>query len=164
VRNTVDADEVGRMSGIVVGLEDAPDAMTALDWAYTEAAERHEPLTVVSVVNELPVATPGFYASDAAGHVHDVRRSTRRWAERAVKSTVARNADAADVAVKVKVVGGNPAKVLTDLSRDASLVVVGRRGSNPLSRLLLGSVSSTVVHHANCPVVVVPEEGSGHEG
>ena len=152
------------MNGIVVGLEDAPDAMTALEWAFAEAAEHHEPLTVVSVVNELPVATPGFYASDAAGHMHDARRSTRRWAERTVKATVARNAGAADVAVKVKVVGGNPAKVLTDLSRDASLVVVGRRGSNPISRLLLGSVSSSVVHHAKCPVVVVPEERSGHEG
>jgi nucleotide-binding universal stress UspA family protein len=151
------------MSGIVVGLEDAPDAMTALDWAFAEAAERDEPLTVVSVVNELPVAAPGFYATDAAGRVHDVRRSTRRWAERAVQSTVARSTDGVDVSVKVKVVGGNPAKVLTDLSRNASLVVVGRRGSNPLSRLLLGSVSSSVVHHAKCPVVVVPEEGSGHE-
>ncbi|HET6818652.1 MAG TPA: universal stress protein [Mycobacteriales bacterium] len=152
------------MSGIVVGLEDAPDAMSALDWALTEAAERHEPLTVVSVVNDLPVATPGFYASDAAGHVHDVRRSTRSWADRVVKSTVARHRDVAGVSVKVKVVGGSPAKVLTDMSRDASMVVVGRRGSNPVSRLLLGSVSSTVVHHAECPVVVVPEEGSGHEG
>ena len=151
------------MSGIIVGLEDAPNATSALEWAFAEAAERHEPLTVVSVVNELPVANPGFYAIDAAGHVHDVRRSTRRWAERLVKSTIAHKSEAADVSVKVKVVGGNPAKILTDLSRDASLVVVGKRGSNPLSRLLLGSVSSAVVHHARCPVVVVPEEETRHE-
>jgi len=149
------------MSGIVVGLEDAPDAMKALEWAFAEAAERREPLTVVSVVNELPVATPSFYAVDAAGHMHDVRRSTRRWAERVVKSAAARDVRAADVSVKVKVVGGSPAKVLSDLSRDASMVVVGRHGSNPLSRLILGSVSSGVVHHAKCPVVVVPQEESG---
>jgi nucleotide-binding universal stress UspA family protein len=155
-------DEVGEMSGIVVGLEDAPDAMKALDWAFAEAAAHGEHVTVVSVVNELPVATPAFYAADAVGHVHDVRRSTRRWAERVVKSTVARRTDDG-VAVEVKVVGGNPARVLTDLSRDASLVVVGRHGSNPFSRLFLGSVSSAVVHHAKCPVVVVPEEGSRHE-
>jgi nucleotide-binding universal stress UspA family protein len=39
--------------------------------------------------------------------------------------------------------------------RGADVVVVGSRAHNPLERLLLGSVSTKVVHRAPCDAVVV---------
>lgn len=41
----------------------------------------------------------------------------------------------------------------------AGLIVIGSRGLGPLRRALMGSVSSNVVHHAHCPVMVVRKEG-----
>jgi len=38
---------------------------------------------------------------------------------------------------------------------DADLIIVGSRGMNAVQRWLLGSVSSKVVHHAPCSVLVV---------
>ncbi len=38
---------------------------------------------------------------------------------------------------------------------DIELIVIGSRGFNPMKRLVLGSVSEGVVHHARCPVLVV---------
>jgi nucleotide-binding universal stress UspA family protein len=50
---------------------------------------------------------------------------------------------------------GDPGDVIVDAARGADLVVVGSRGLNPLQRLLLGSVSSKVVHRAESDVLVV---------
>jgi nucleotide-binding universal stress UspA family protein len=56
----------------------------------------------------------------------------------------------------VRVATGHPAEELVTASRDADMLVVGSRGTGGFGRLLLGSVSSQVTHHAECPVVVVP--------
>ena len=50
---------------------------------------------------------------------------------------------------------GNAAQVLIEASKDADLVIVGSRKTNRFRRLVLGSVSSRVVHDAACDVLVV---------
>lgn len=61
-----------------------------------------------------------------------------------------------DVPVELDAVRSGPAKRLVELSATEQLLVVGRYGrvSGPVGRL--GSVSQAVVHHASCPVEVVP--------
>jgi nucleotide-binding universal stress UspA family protein len=56
----------------------------------------------------------------------------------------------------VMALSGFPAQTLIDASTDSDLLVVGTRGGGGFAPLRLGSVSNQVVHHASCPVVVVP--------
>lgn len=56
---------------------------------------------------------------------------------------------------------GDPGRVICDVARswNADLIMVGNRGRSGLSEFLLGSVSSYVMHHAPCSVLVVHETG-----
>ena len=51
-----------------------------------------------------------------------------------------------------------PAPALLEASDTAEMIVMGSSGRGLLARGLLGSVSSTVVRHANCPVAVIRDE------
>jgi len=54
---------------------------------------------------------------------------------------------------------GDPAREIAKIARrrDVDLVILGARGLRTLGRLLLGSVSETVLHQANRPVIIVRE-------
>lgn len=53
------------------------------------------------------------------------------------------------------VVQGSARPVLIDASRDAALLVLGRRGFGGFKGLLMGSVSSACTAYAHCPVMIV---------
>ena len=63
------------------------------------------------------------------------------------------------MAPDLKLVGrfGDPpaAQVLTDVSKDADLLVVGSRGLGPFKEFTLGSVSHDCARHAQCPLVII---------
>jgi nucleotide-binding universal stress UspA family protein len=82
----------------------------------------------------------------------------REAAEEMTQKAASRLGDARPASVNVRMLNGFPVKELIDASHDADLVVVGSRGGGGFGRLALGSVSSQVIHHAACPVVVVPHE------
>jgi nucleotide-binding universal stress UspA family protein len=60
--------------------------------------------------------------------------------------------------VTVKSATGLPAEELISAAAGADMIVVGSRGAGGFKRLLLGSVSTQVTHHAHCPVVVIPAD------
>lgn len=58
-------------------------------------------------------------------------------------------------AVQTKLLVGAAAKKLVDMSGNYDLIIMGSRGLNAVSRVLVGSVSSKVSQHADCPVMLV---------
>ncbi len=142
------------MSGIVVGIDGSHNSTKALEWAMTEAAVRKAPLTVLTVHSVMasywsgqPVTLPGD-----EDEVNKIRKS----AESAVADVAAKLGADQPESVTVSAVNGFTAQALIDAARDSDLLVVGTRGGGGFGSLLMGSVSSQVVHHASCPVVVVP--------
>jgi len=58
------------------------------------------------------------------------------------------------------VVHGPTVSTLVNESKNADMMVVGCRGEGAFSRVLFGSVSTGLVNHAHCPVVLVHDEAS----
>jgi nucleotide-binding universal stress UspA family protein len=146
------------MPGILVGVDGSAHSRRALVWAMHEAAEHQAPLTVMTVHQD-PVrpATQIFWNVPTLPE-GGLNEDLARKAVQEFVDQVANEIEEETVPdVTVSVTSGDAAEELVKASRDADLIVVGSRGSGAWAELLLGSVSSKVVHHAACPIVVVPE-------
>ena len=62
-----------------------------------------------------------------------------------------------DLEIEAAVVDGPAVEVLVEETRHAQLTVVGSRGRGGFAGMLLGSTSQGVLHHAEGPLMVVPE-------
>jgi nucleotide-binding universal stress UspA family protein len=143
------------MSGIVVGVDLSNHSRIALQWALAEAALRHTPLTVLAVS---PVSA-GIFGIAAQHYPADemARKELAKSAQEFVDKEVSQRDDS-DVKVTVRVISGLPADELVKASADADMLVLGARGAGGFARLVLGSVSSQVSHHALSPVVIIPAD------
>jgi len=142
--------------GIVVGVDGSPAANAAAVWAAREAAMRNVPLTVVHAVKAIVPTYPGIPLPAGVGVWQE--EQGRQVLEQAAK--IAREAVRGDrvVDVTTELAFGAPVSALVGMSAEVEMVVVGGSGRGAVSRLLLGSVSSSVVHSAHCPVAVIRDE------
>jgi nucleotide-binding universal stress UspA family protein len=144
--------------GVIVGIDGSPLSEVAVDWAARDALHRGVPLTVVHIQLsvdarlwlDLPISDDYVSARD---------RKCRDILSQAVR--IAGLATGNKVNVSQLTLSGNPVSTLVDLSKDATMIVVGSRGLGAIAGPLLGSVSSGVLHHAHCPVAVYHNEFHG---
>ncbi|MCD9898955.1 universal stress protein [Streptomyces sp. MT29] len=137
----------GRHRRIVVGVADAPTA--AVRFAYEEAKRRGVPLEAVRAWR-CPM-------HETVDHPLLTGGPERLHEERAAKELETALADApVGIRLRRRTVEGPAHRVLLAASRDAGLLIVGRRRPGHL-RPHLGRVAHTVLHHSGCPVVVVPD-------
>jgi|SoiMethySBSTD1v2_1073268.scaffolds.fasta_scaffold3790474_1 nucleotide-binding universal stress UspA family protein len=132
------------MSRVLVAYDGSADARLALEYAAAKHAD--DELTVISVV---PVASSGRGgATDPTSSVEDHGS--------ALDEAAALLADRGVAARTVESIG-HPADAIVAAAEqdDYDLVIVGSRGLGGVTRFLTGSVSSRVVTHAPCSVLVV---------
>jgi len=104
-------------------------------------------------------AYPTFYGEDAIRfsqtlqtHIEQQETQTREWL-----TDLAAKAQKVGVACEWDWKVGDAGHWVRDLAKNwqADLIIVGRRGLRGIAELFLGSVSSYIVHHAHCSVLVV---------
>lgn len=115
-------------------------------------------IKIVSVVDmALPLAIDIY-----AGYVPtttEIETTARENAEKVLETTFQqiREVVSANVFISTELLFGSPESRIVETAEKlgADLIIVGSHGYNRWERLLLGSVSDSVVHHAPCSVLVV---------
>jgi nucleotide-binding universal stress UspA family protein len=136
---------------VLVGFDGSADARAALRYALDEARRRSARLRVVDVWQFPTTVAMGMVLPPDFADV----------SAKAAAETLSKAVDelgASDVPVDQVVTDGIPSHVLVEESRHAEVLVVGSRGRGAFTGMLLGSVSQACVHHAACPVVVMPHQ------
>jgi nucleotide-binding universal stress UspA family protein len=141
------------LAPIVVGVDGWSEGMRALRWAADEAVRAGTWLHVVHAWQSPLYSTLGG-PDGKSSHAH--RDPNSRAIEDVLGSATAlvhrRNPT---LVVRSSLLVGDAGHLLADLSATAELVVIGCRGLNYLSGLMLNSVGRRLIAHASGPVVVV---------
>ena len=137
---------------IVIGVDGSPGSIAALRVATDEARLRNAALRVVMAWQltwpEMAIETPRLLEQ---GQEH-----ARAQLDAALSELVVSDAD---LELTAELVSGHPVPVLIEATRDATMLVVGTRGTSGVVGAFVGSVAHAVIHHAHCPVLVVPQHG-----
>ncbi|WP_427007696.1 universal stress protein [Pseudarthrobacter sp. H2] len=139
---------------IVVGFDGSEHSQTALSWAMDEARQRDGQLRLVTAWNKAPMAWYPAVLETAAGEIA-AEESPEQIAGTLQAEALKSAADEGVTATGQVVPSDSPASAILDAAQDADLVVVGSRGHGGFPGLHLGSVTTQVISHAPCPVLVV---------
>lgn len=137
-------------SVIVVGVDETASSRRALAWAAREAVRRGATLQVITAWTWDAVEGAPLAAVDPQAMM-EIAEQTQTAALEAVLGELETKP-----AVAREIVQSTASEALVEASRRADLVVVGTHGRGPVRSFLLGSVSQSVIRHAQCPVVVMP--------
>jgi nucleotide-binding universal stress UspA family protein len=147
--------------GILVGVDGSPWSDAAVRWAAREAGLRNVALSVVHVL-PTPMGGLGGWGITATPLPEDFLERLESGGQRIIGDAirVAKEAvgDTADIRVRGEVLYSPIVPTLVELSSDSRMVVLGCRGQGRLQRVLLGSISTALVHHAHCPVAVIHDD------
>jgi nucleotide-binding universal stress UspA family protein len=132
---------------VLLATDLTPASAEATDRAIELSARLGARLLIVNVMDARRLA---------GGGSHD-RLDQARAEREAVLLDIVRNARTKGASAEFLIWTGDPGHSLVAAAEaeHADLLVVGTRGRSGAERMLLGSVSDHLVHHAGCPVLVV---------
>ncbi|MCL8017312.1 universal stress protein [Streptomyces sp. AS02] len=133
---------------VVLGYDESPGAVRALQVAIAVSAAFGEPLVLV-----YGAAAPGSVGEEYAAH-----RDALHEAGRAALGHAAEAAEEAGVRTTVEIIDAKPAEALINAAarHAARCIVVGSWGESPLRGALLGSTPHKLLHLSPVPVLCVP--------
>jgi|SRR5580765_7974591 len=118
-------------------------------------------ISVVDMAMPLGIDIYGGYLPDTT----ELEKIAHEQAEKVVEATKTRLKGFfgnRNVEISIDVLSGSPDGRIVETAEEmgADLIVIGSHGYKQWERLLLGSVSDSVVHHAHCSVLVVRSQSA----
>ncbi|WP_413798426.1 universal stress protein [Streptomyces iranensis] len=140
---------------VVVGIQDPPESAAPIEFAFATAAAHGAGVRAVRAWAPVPV----FAHGPRSRRLLDETRGTEpgeRERQRLAEAVELWREKYPDVPVTERVERGRATEVLLGSAAQAGLMVVGRPAHRPAVGPRLGHVAHALLHHAACPVAVVP--------
>jgi nucleotide-binding universal stress UspA family protein len=143
-------------SKILVCSDGSENAEHAVKTAVSLACKFGAEVVLVNVVNPAPLVAPYVMAVEAAPNTEVLLE----YAEDSQTTLLCKASEPfaqEGIKVKLRAEMGQPVDVILSVADEekADVIVLGSRGLGGFQRLMLGSVSDGVLHHALCPVLIV---------
>lgn len=157
-----------RINRILIGEDGSQSAAWATEVLRRWPIFHGTRVKVLSVADVDPQWNP-WLQGKALHDAHHVGREKLHESHLALAGDGAAGLREAGFQVEDEALDGNPSHTLVEeaVNWDADLIVVGSRGQSGLERVLVGSVARSLLYHAPCSVLVVPQPkalpGADHE-
>ncbi|QQS41927.1 MAG: universal stress protein [Acidobacteriota bacterium] len=147
---------------VILATDGTSESNAAVEMVGNPRLADGDEVTIITVIDmAVPMAFDAY-----AGYLpntQEIEKIARENAEAVLAETsrvVEESLSETSVNVRTEILIGSPESRIVEKAEDmgADLIVVGSHGYNRWERLLLGSVSDSVVHHAPCSVLVVRSE------
>ncbi len=143
---------------LLVAVDGSPGGKRAAVYAGDLAARMQLPLTLLFALPDNPLEMFGMSDEGAVRYfepeaVDQLRQEIARAAFDEAREAIGETA----VEISEEILTGKPGPALVKrvAGQQNSIIVMGRRGLSRAGELLMGSVTQRVLHHADCPVLVV---------
>lgn len=140
----------GPLDHLVVGIDGSENSAAALRWALTHVSENGR-------VTALNAWMPAPWVMEMIPPTPEMAANAEAMVDHLVKDVLAtfdRNISTVNVSVEAEL--GDPRTKLAAAAAEADLLVVGARGHRGVTHLLVGSCTTSLIHHPTVATVVVP--------
>ena len=148
---------------VLVATDGSKYGRWGLNWVATLPFVEPPRVTVLHVLNIGALRAPILAQPVMAGTERYIQEEIQRMEARSAKTTTDTKRQLAALKLKGMVrkeQGAIAPVILKRAPKRDGLLVVGSQGLDALDRFMLGSVSTNLIHHATCPVLVVKGEAA----
>lgn len=138
-------------TNILVPVDGSDNSYRALDAALVLSEKLGSNITVIHVMEEIPITHIG-----SEKLLKELLEAYKKE-NQDILSKCSEIASQKGLTINTFLLQGNPASVILDFSKKEKfdIVIMGSRGLGKFKELILGSVSSKIVHHSPCAVLLI---------
>ena len=138
-------------TNILVPIDGSDNSFRALDAALLLSEKLGSNISVIHVMEEVPITHIG-----SEKMLNELLEAYKKE-NQDILLKCSEIANQKGLTIKTFLLQGNPASVILDYNKKKKfdLVIMGSRGLGKFKELILGSVSSKIVHHSPCAVLLI---------
>ena len=149
-----------KLGSVLVAMDGSEDSFRAVRFLQSLALPRQTKVRLLSVVERLryPTTAPRAVHGQLVRMLKELEAERRGELDKVLERAAAQLDDKITRVTRYTPTGDAAEEIVATANDfDTDLVVLGARGLGGMARVLLGSVSEKVLHHARCPVLIVKE-------